>query len=100
MAMIQFDRLTHVLSIRKESTWFDLFKICIGFTLLEFKRSIGNITLTTLNTAMDSEGKEMSELNLHKAVILGENAGCNKKASILYPLCMKSGCFHCHTGHE
>lgn len=34
MAMIQFDRLTHVLSIRKESTWFDLFKICIGFTLV------------------------------------------------------------------
>lgn len=49
---------------------------------------------------MDSEGNEMSELNLHKAAILGENAGYNKEASILYPLCMKSGCFHCHTGHE
>lgn len=49
---------------------------------------------------MDLEGKGMSELNLHKAVIQEENAGYNKEASVLYPLCMKSGCFHCHTGHE
>lgn len=42
----------------------------------------------------------MSEWNLHKAVILQENAGYNKGAGILYPLCMKSGCSHCYTGHE
>jgi len=56
--------------------------------------SIGNLTLTTLNMA--KEAKEISELNLHKAVILGEMLGGYNEASILYPLCMKSGCFHCH----
>ncbi len=59
-----------------------------------------NLVITTLNTTIGTEAKEMSEFNLHKAVILGENAGYKKGAGILYPLCMKSGCSHCYTGHE